>query len=231
MARPAWPPPTTTTSRRSVTRRAVTRVTSKLNIIPLSWCSAMWQCAIHRPALVTSSTMSTVSPVRTSTVSFHTRLGSATPSRARTRNRPAPWMWNGWCIGWSESISLTSRIFTRSPTRNRHWMAWFSASSERSTSFQRMFAGVVSLLTSTMSSSHSMPPAASWSWPWCSWAACARVARRAARLAVLVVAAMLVLAVLVTPADRTSRAGRSFMPHCGQRSGVSLVTSGCIGHA
>jgi hypothetical protein len=22
-------------------------VTSKLNIMPLSWCSAMWQCAIH----------------------------------------------------------------------------------------------------------------------------------------------------------------------------------------
>ncbi len=37
----------------------------------------MWQCAIQRPGLVTSSRMSTISPVRTSTVSFHTRLGSA----------------------------------------------------------------------------------------------------------------------------------------------------------
>jgi hypothetical protein len=27
--------------------------TSKLNIIPLSVCSAMWQCAIHSPGLVT----------------------------------------------------------------------------------------------------------------------------------------------------------------------------------
>ena len=27
--------------------------TSKLNIMPLSVCSAMWQCAIHRPGLVT----------------------------------------------------------------------------------------------------------------------------------------------------------------------------------
>jgi hypothetical protein len=27
--------------------------TSKLNIIPLSVCSAIWQCAIHRPGLVT----------------------------------------------------------------------------------------------------------------------------------------------------------------------------------
>ena len=50
--------------------------TSKLNIIPLSWCSAMWQCAIQRPGLVTSSRMSTTSPVRTSTVSLQTRLGS-----------------------------------------------------------------------------------------------------------------------------------------------------------
>ena len=44
--------------------------------MPLSWCSAMWQCAIQRPTLVTSSTMSTISPVRTSTVSLHTRFGS-----------------------------------------------------------------------------------------------------------------------------------------------------------
>jgi hypothetical protein len=33
--------------------------TLKLSIIPLSWCSAMWQCAIHRPGLVTSSSRST----------------------------------------------------------------------------------------------------------------------------------------------------------------------------
>ena len=68
----------------------------KLNIIPLSWCSAMWQWAIQRPGFVTSSRMSTVSPVRTSTVSFQTRFGSTTPSRARTRKRPAPWTWKGW---------------------------------------------------------------------------------------------------------------------------------------
>ena len=144
--------------------------TSKLNIIPLSWCSAMWQCAIQCPGLVTSSRMSTTSPVRTSTVSLQTRLGSGAPSRAMTRKRPAPWMWNGWCIGWSESISLTRRIFTRSPTVNCHWMAWLAASVERSISFQRVFAGVVIRLTSTMSSSHSMPPVAAWS---CAWWACA----------------------------------------------------------
>jgi hypothetical protein len=39
-------------------------VTSKLNIIPLSVCSAMWQCAIHSPGLETNSRRSTVSPDR-----------------------------------------------------------------------------------------------------------------------------------------------------------------------
>ena len=199
--------------------------TSKLNIIPLSWCSAMWQCAIHRPGLVTSSRMSTISPVRTSTVSFQTRFGSTSPSRARTRNRPAPWTWNGWCIGWSESISLTSRIFTRSPTRNCQSIAWFSAPVARSTSFQRMFAGVVIWLTSTMSSSHSIPPprrahargraraVRRGSWP----SSCAVARACSARRARLRLA--------------TSVAGSSFMPHYGQRPGSSLVTSGCIGHA
>src|SRR3954447_9695795 len=33
--------------------------TLKLSIIPLSWCSAMWQCAIHRPGLVMSNSRST----------------------------------------------------------------------------------------------------------------------------------------------------------------------------
>ena len=47
-------------------------------------------------------------------------------------------MWNGWCIGWSGSISLTSRIFTRSPTRERHVDRSFSAPVVRSMSFQRM---------------------------------------------------------------------------------------------
>src|SRR5512145_3016535 len=50
--------------------------TRKPNIIPLSWCSAMWQCAIHTPGCVASKRMSTVWPVGTSTVSFQTRLGS-----------------------------------------------------------------------------------------------------------------------------------------------------------
>src|SRR6185437_16084948 len=127
--------------------------TWKLNIMPLSWCSAMWQCAIQMPGFVTCSRMSTVSPVRISTVSFQTRFCSGWPSLAKIKNRPAPWMWNGWCIGWSESISLTSRILTRSPTRKRQLMAWFSASSDRSISFQRVLAGVVSRLTSTISSS------------------------------------------------------------------------------
>ena len=49
---------------------------------------------------------------------------------------------------------------------------------------------------------------------------------------VLVVAGVVLVVVPWPPAcDRTSRAGMSFMPHCGQRSAVSLVTSGCIGQA
>ena len=63
--------------------------TWKLNIIPLSACSAMWQCAIHSPGFDTSSTMSTVSPVRTSTVSFHTRFGSLDPVAATMHQEPA----------------------------------------------------------------------------------------------------------------------------------------------
>ena len=205
MARPAWLPPITTTSSSSslaplaVVASAVLRVvigllpgraTVKLNIMPLCMCSAMWQCAIHSPGLVTSNKMSTVCPVRTSTVSFHTRFGSATPSRASTRNRPAPCRWNGWCMGWSESISLTSRILTRSPTVNRQSIAALAAPVVRSTSIHRMLAGVVSRLTATMSSSHSMPPPSPWPWPspwwpcsapWSSRLRRAGAARRTAR--------------------------------------------------
>ena len=64
------------TSADDSTLRAASGATVKLNIIPLSWCSAMWQCAIQRPGSLTSKRMSTVSPVRTSTVSFQTRFGS-----------------------------------------------------------------------------------------------------------------------------------------------------------
>ncbi len=53
-------------------------------------------------------------------------------------------------------------------------------------------------------------------------------------MAVVVLGCSCVLGVLVLVAVvagvGTSRAGSSFMPHCGQWSGVSLVTSGCIGH-
>src|SRR3954451_20630947 len=38
------------------------------------------------------------------------RLSSSTPSRSKTRRRPPPWTWRGWCIEWSESISLTGSI-------------------------------------------------------------------------------------------------------------------------
>ena len=86
---------------------------------PLSVVLGDVTVSLKRPTLVTSSRMSTASPVRTTTVSFQARLGSVTPSRLRTRNRPAPWTWKEWCIGWSAAISLSRRILTLSPTRNR----------------------------------------------------------------------------------------------------------------
>lgn len=52
-----------------------------------------------------------VSPVRTRTVSFQMRLGSTLSSRLMTRKRPAPWMWKGWCIGWSFEDSAAGLRF------------------------------------------------------------------------------------------------------------------------
>ena len=108
--------------------------------------------------------------------------------------------------------------------RERQSIAWLSAPVSRSTSFQRMLAGVVIRLTSTMSSSHSIPPAS-----------CAVVVHAVRRCRVLVVLVPMVLVCSCRcgscecPALVTSAARRSFMPHLGQRSGVSLTTSGCIG--
>ena len=67
-------------------------------------------------------------------------------------------------MGWSESISLTSRIFTRSPTVNCQSIPSASAPAVLSTNFQCMVAPVVCRLTSTMSSSHSMPAVAPEAW-------------------------------------------------------------------
>ena len=173
--------------------------------MPLWLCSAMWQWAIHSPGLETSSRMSTVSPARSSTVSFHTRLGSGCPSRDRMRNRPAPWTWNGWCIGWSESISLTSRIFTRSPTVNDQLISPFTAPVSRSISCQIMLPESDTRLISGIRSSHSRP--SPWSWlcaaSWCGSEAGASGASE----------------------------GTSFIPHLGQVPGSVAVTSGCIGQA
>src|SRR5215208_4243399 len=47
------------------------------------------------------------------------RSSSSTPSWSKTRRRPPPWTWRGWCIEWSESISLTGSIFTRVPEQDR----------------------------------------------------------------------------------------------------------------
>ena len=101
-------------------------------------------------------------PVRTSTVSFQTRFGSSTPSRARIRE-PArsvdvEWMRHGMVgIELVDEADLHAVADAEPPVDGA-----FSAPVSRSTSFQRMFAGVVIRLTSTMSSSHSMPWAESW---------------------------------------------------------------------
>jgi len=62
-------------------------------------------------------------------------------------------------MGWSDSISLTRRIFTWSPASKLQRMSAFSLPVSRSISFHRMVAGVVVVLTSGMRSSHSMPSA------------------------------------------------------------------------
>ena len=46
-----------------------------------------------------------------------------------------------------------------------------------------------------------------------------------------VLVVVMLVAVRALAAGATSCAGSSFMPHCGQRPGSSLITSGCIGQA
>ena len=159
----------------------------------------MWQCAIQMPGLVTSRRMSTVSPVRTSTVSLQTRFGSSTAVPAE---RPGSGRRRGRGRGGASGGRSPSRSRGGSSPGRRPGSASRSRCSRRRSTrsmiIQRMFAGVVIRLTSTMSSSHSMPPAA-----------CVRVAAgRGARGA------------CSCPPRRRAPAGTSFMPHCGQRSGV-----------
>ena len=53
--------------------------TSNTMRMPVSMCSAMWQCSIHLPGFDNSTSTSTTKPVGTSTVSFHTRFSFGTP--------------------------------------------------------------------------------------------------------------------------------------------------------
>ena len=85
-----------------------------------------------------------------------------------------------------------------------------------------MLAVVVSLLTSTMSSSHSMPVLVV-------VVSCLSgglvVHRRAAVAVVSPSTAVMAGRLVIGPT------ASSFIPHLGQRPGWSLVTSGCIGQA
>src|SRR3989338_10159489 len=74
----------------------------------------MWQWAIHVTGLLASSSMSTVEPEGTNTVSFQARFVFFTPSFSRTKNL-WPWKCIGCCIGCGEVGSLNSLIFTLSP--------------------------------------------------------------------------------------------------------------------
>ena len=108
-------------------------------------------------------------------------------------------------MGWSESISLTSRILTRSPTVKAQSMSAFFAPVWRSMSCQIMLPGSDARLISGIRSSHSRP--SPWSWlcaaPWCGSEA----------------------------GTGGASEGTSFIPHLGQVPGSVAVTSGCIGQA
>ncbi len=91
---------TTVRSEMKVERPSGYSSTLKLNIMPLSWCSAMWQCAIHSPGLVTSSRISTVvrdpadRPLPARAVPLRCRRGTLERARGGprvpARHRPLP---------------------------------------------------------------------------------------------------------------------------------------------
>src|SRR5829696_6597040 len=100
--------------------------------------------------------MCTTSPARTRTVSFYTRFSSGAPPRSRTRKRPAPWMWNGWCIWWSAPAELSRRILTRSPTCSVQEISLLAAPVAVSTTFHTMLDRFDMTFISDIVSSHSM---------------------------------------------------------------------------
>lgn len=82
--------------------------------MPLSLCSAIWQCAIRFHGLDMSMSMSVYSQGRVRTVSFHTKLSFLIPSFSKTKNL-CPWKWIGCCMGCNQSQSLMIRTLTTSP--------------------------------------------------------------------------------------------------------------------
>ena len=106
MARPAWPPPMTSTSRGepSPARRSSDRLRRAGDVEAEHHAAlgVLGDVAVRHPQPRIGDVEQDVHGLARrarSTVSFHTRLDSGSPSRDRTRKRPAPWTWNGWCIG------------------------------------------------------------------------------------------------------------------------------------
>ena len=173
--------------------------------MPLSWCSAIWQWAIQTPGLVTSSRMSTVSPVRDQDGVLPDQVGLDDPVAGEDQEAARP-------VDVERVVHRVVGVHLVDQA-DLHPIADPEAPVDRGvlgagrrgrSSFQRMLAGVVIRLTSTMSSSHSMPAGrlvvrGPW---WCSWAS-----RRPG-------------APCSCPAPRPrAAAGSSFMPHSGQRLG------------
>ena len=116
----------------------------------------MWQCAYSTdPGSWRSRRMSTAA-VCTSTVSFHTRFGSSTPSRAQ--HEPAPrTMYMERVRHRMVGVHLVDESDLDLISNPELPVGAFAAPVSRSMSSTRVFPAVVRRFTSTMSSSHSIP--------------------------------------------------------------------------
>ena len=141
------------------------RATLKLNIMPLCMCSAIWQWAIHRPGLVTSKRMSTVSTCTHQHGVLPDQVGLGDPVAGQHQESAGAVQVERVVHGmvgrhFIDQPDLDSVAGGEPPVDGRAVGAVV-----RSRNRQCMVALVVWRLTSTMSSSHSMPSARPWSMP------------------------------------------------------------------